>query len=179
MSINRPMTHATPYQAGTVLPASRVTFIPLPVNSMQSSVASAFTSPVVTIANDSEGEVAFRHNYWSESTVVTIEIRLRFAPGSACVPHDVSMALHPDTFMVEFSPAIERFPNDVILSASASNLDLSGVPDNTPVYLFFITESGCEIVDANPVHIDKTGGSLTLASARLAHFSLYGFGFVK
>jgi hypothetical protein len=146
---------------------------------MKSVFPKPITSNVVTITNEKAADVPFKYNYWAGRKIVTIEMNLHFEPGTVKESKDVCVALDTHTLTVDLSPGISSFLKDVIVSASATNLDLSSMPDGAIVHLYCITDSVCEIIPSDSIKYDKANGSLTMTNGRLSHFSLYGFGYLK
>ncbi len=173
------LTGAAHGHAENKIPLAHVALIPLPVNSMRTLPAKPAVSRVVTVTGENAADVLLQHNYWAGERIVDIAIALHFEPGAVSEPTDISMSLHLHTFAVEFSPGIDRFLSDPVLSASARGLDLSAVPDGAVLHLYCIDDAVCEVIPSHPIAFDKAAGTLTLTNAVIPHFSLYGFGFLR
>jgi len=179
MEKNRSPLRKTQNETKKIYPLSGIIFIPLPHNSMKSVFPKPIRSNVVTVTNDKAADVPFKYNYWAGRKIVTIEMNLHFEPGTVKESKDVCIALDTHTLTVDLSPGISSFQKDVLFSASATNLDLTSVPEDAIVHLFCISDSLGEIIPSESIKYDKASGSLTLTNGRLSHFSLYGFGYLK
>jgi hypothetical protein len=164
-------------QTAVTMPLSQVSLFALPRNSSATKLESIESNTVV-ITPEVGGDVPVEYEYTSGSKTVKISMNLHFAPGSIDVSTPITISLNTETLTADFSPSGIVFAKAATLTASVYGLDLSSVPANADVSLFYINNSTCEPMPGS-VSLDVEAGSLVLTNGQIPHFSLYGFGFIK
>ncbi len=125
------------------------------------------------ISGSTGGTLELSGSYLSTSGMVTIQASLN-VPASAYQGEKVLYVANSDAFAeIDFNPTLS-FDAPVLLNATVSGLDLSGV-NPADVYFAYISDDGSyvEPISCDQVSVDVVNGTLSVTNAHLTHFSRY------
>ena len=164
--------------AVTSAPLARVSMLALPKNAAPNKLAKIISQEVL-ITRALGGDVQVPCTYTTTSGKnFELTMTLHFDPLTVQADTKISINMDTETLVAEFEPSGIQFDKEATLSATVKGLDLTPVPDNASVKLFYINGAQCTVMPGEPT-IDKAAGSLVLTDGKIKHFSLYGFGFLK
>jgi hypothetical protein len=174
---SNPTAQFTQDEPAISAPTAHVTLLQLPDHATPVSLKK--TSKAVLITPEDGGDVNVTDTYISTGgKTVSIAMTLHFKPGTVDKATEISITLDTQMLMAEFSPSGIQFKQPAMLSATVSGLDLSALPTDAKVDLFYINGMSFEKMSGT-VTPDPQSGTLVLAGGAIPHFSLYGFGYTK
>lgn len=172
-----PTAQLTQDEPAISAPTANVNLLQLPDRATPAALLKS--SKAVWVTPENGGDVNVTDSYTSTSgKTVSIDMTLHFEPGTVEQATQISITLDSKMLMAEFSPSGIQFKKPAILSATVSGLDLSNLPNNAKVDLFYINGVSFEKMSGTVVP-DPQNGALTLKGGQIPHFSLYGFGYTK
>lgn len=134
-----------------------------------------------TITPQTGGELKLSYSQGQGKDKVDIDITLRFDPGSVSEDIEVTLSVDQDILMtnidIKFGPSGTEFLKPAKLSVNAKGLDLSGVPADANISLYYDNNGTWEEVEANMVRHNVDLGQLQCANGKIPHFSRYAFAF--
>ena len=119
------------------------------------------------------GNLQLSGTYQGASGLVIVQASLN-VPASAYSGEKVLYVANSSAYAeIDFNPTLS-FDAPVLLNATVSGLDLSGIDPNG-VYFAYISDDGSYIEPINCDHItvDAVHGTLSVTNAHLSHFSRY------
>jgi hypothetical protein len=159
-------------------PLSRVSMLALPKNAAPNKLAK-IVSQEVLITRALGGDVRVPCTYTTTSgNKFELTMTLHFDPMTVPADTTILIKMDTETLVAEFEPSGIQFDKEATLTATVKGLNLTSVPDDASVKLFYINGTECTVMPGEPT-IDKVAGSLVLTDGKIKHFSLYGFGFLK
>jgi len=134
-----------------------------------------------TISPQTGGELNLNYSQGQGSEKVDIDISLRFDPGSVSEEIEVSMSVDQNILMtnidIQFGPSGSVFLKPANLSVNARGLDLSDVPEDAEITLYYDNDGEWEEISANMVRHNVKLGQLQCVNGKIPHFSRYAFAF--
>ncbi len=134
-----------------------------------------------TISPQTGGELKLEYSQGQGSDKVDINITLRFDPGSVSEEIEVSMSVDQDILLtnidITFGPSGSEFLKPAKLSVNTKGLDLSDIPSDAEIRLYYDNNGTWEEIEANMVRHNVDLGQLQCTNGKIPHFSRYAFAF--
>ncbi len=134
-----------------------------------------------TISPQTGGELKLEYSQGQGNDKVDINITLRFEPGSVSEDIKVSMSVDQDILMtnidITFGPSGSEFLKPAKLSVNTRGLDLSGVPSDAEISLYYDNNGKWEEISSNMIRHNVDLGQLQCVNGEIPHFSRYAFAF--
>jgi hypothetical protein len=131
------------------------------------------------------GTLNVTFSYKGKTGKVDVNVTLKIPAGA--LPNDqvLTMSVDEQTLSgfvdLTFGPHGTMFLTPALLNINATGLDLSSVPPNAKVQLYYYnpTTNTYELMVVKNVFIDLKNGAIKCQDGQLPHFSRYAFGYVK
>jgi hypothetical protein len=134
-------------------------------------------SVVKNIDGSVGGIINLSHSYIDLSgNLVTMNAELRIPSGAFSDSINILMQIDDEYAAAHFEPAM-TFNKDLEFDLEFTGLDVAGMGlTSGNVDFVFIDDNGnIELIDKNAIHVIKSQGMLLVKSARIPHFSRFGF----
>ena len=166
-----------PVETADVVKGQAPQFIKLP----QSDGLQKPITVTARITKDKGGELRLQYEHGEGSNELDVDMKLKFPKDAVSADLDVSMTIDDEVLMttvdISFAPHGIQFLRPAILDVDAKGLDLSGVPVNAKITLYYSNNGVWEEVEVKKVEIDLADGEVELEDGEIKHFSRYAFGY--
>ena len=166
-----------PVETADVVKGQAPQFIKLP----QSDGLQKPITVTARITKDQGGELKLHYKHDEGSKELDVNMKLNFPKDAVSADLDVSMTIDDEVLMttvdISFAPHGIQFLRPAILDVNAAGLDLSGVPANAKISLYYNNNGVWEEVQIKKVKVDLEEGKVKLKDGEIKHFSQYAFGY--
>jgi hypothetical protein len=181
-----PVTSVTDKSAQSQSTEKSITFIPLP-KAPAGLKKDGVISDTKLIRASKGGKLQVGCSYQGATDVVTISLTLTIP--KYALPYDqyLTMTLDQTTLAgsvdvnVVFGPHGTNFLKPALLDVDAKGLDLSSIPKDASVELYYFNpdSGGYELMNAKKESCNLKKGEIKCDNGELPHFSRYAFGYVR
>ena len=178
-----PPTSITDNSAQSMSSAGAITFIPLPASSSLKKEIQISDSKAIDAEKGGKLEVS--DTYQGKNGTVTVSAKLTILADALPCDETLTMTLGEETLSgavnVIFGPHGTKFIKPALLNIDAHGLDLSMIPPNANVQLYYLNldNNKYELMTVKKTSFDIKQGQIKCQDGQLPHFSRYAFGYVK
>jgi hypothetical protein len=165
--------------------AGAITLISLPKAASNSLKKTDYDVELITATNG--GKLSIAYNYQSTKGPVNVQVSLNIPGGALQYDQYLTMALDEATLSGSvfvntiFGPHGTTFLVPALLNIHATGLDLSSLPSNVKVQLYYYNPdiNTYTLMVTKSTNYNLTSGMIKCQDGQLPHFSRYAFGYVK
>jgi hypothetical protein len=178
-----PPTGITDNSTQSLSSAGAITFIPLPASSSLKKEIQISDSKAINAEKGGKLEVS--DTYQGKNGTVSVSASLTVPKNALPCDETLTMTLGEETVSgsvdVIFGPHGTKFLVPALLNIDAHGLDLSMIPPNANVQLYYLNldNNTYELMVVKKTSFDIKQGQIKCQDGQLPHFSRYAFGYVK